>query len=270
MKRFPYVALFLLLAWGLSPTVPCARVVDGNAIISQPMRENLCALTFDDGPSEHTPKLLDSLAEYGIPATFFLLGKNAERHPDVVRRILAEGHEVGNHSYSHPKLTRLTPEEQQEELARTDAILRALGATPLFVRPPYGLYNEETERIAEGLGAALFLWSLDSRDWRRLPKNYAALRNTRGSVYTPGALRGVFLFHDTHERTVEDLPRIIRDLRAGGCQRFVTVDDYLEGLTDPEPCLLMTRARPCSTATSREPAPYGQMPASHETGGWSP
>lgn len=73
--------------------------------------------------------------------------------------------------------------------------------------------------------------------------NYATLRNNRGTVYAPGTLRGIFLFHDSHKRTVDDLPRIIRDLRAGGCQRFVTVTDYLEGLMDPEPGLLMTRVK---------------------------
>ena len=91
------------------------------------------------------------------------------------------------------------------------------------------------------------LWSLDSRDWKSLPANYATLRSTRGTVYDTGALRGIFLFHDTHRRTVEDLPRIIRDLRAGGCQRFVTVSDYLDGLLDPEPGILMTR-RPTDSA----------------------
>lgn len=218
-----------------------ARVVDGSSIMDQHMRENLCALTFDDGPSTNTPQLLDMLSEYGIPATFFLLGKQAERHPDLVRRILAEGHEVGNHSYSHPNLRMLSPERKMQEIGQTDAILRSLGASPAFLRPPYGAYDNQTVAVAESLGLGIMLWSLDSRDWKSLPANYAALRSTRGTVYDTGTLRGIFLFHDTHKRTVEDLPRIIRDLRAGGCQRFVTVSDYLDGLLDPEPGILMTR-----------------------------
>ena len=218
-----------------------ARVVDGSVIMDQHMRENLCALTFDDGPSPHTPQLLDMLSEYGIPATFFLLVKQAERYPDTVRRILAEGHEVGNHSYSHPNLRLLSPANKAHEIARTDSILRSLGANPAFLRPPYGSYDAYTVTAAEELGLGIMLWSLDSRDWKSLPADYATLRSTRGTVYDSGTLRGIFLFHDTHKRTVEDLPRIIRDLRAGGCQRFVTVSDYLDGLLDPEPGVLMTR-----------------------------
>lgn len=218
-----------------------ARVVDGGVIMDQHMRENLCALTFDDGPSTNTPQLLDMLSEYGIPATFFLLGKQAERYPDLVRRILAEGHEVGNHSYSHPNLRLLSPANKAYEIARTDTILRSLGANPTFLRPPYGSYDNYTVTAAEELGLSIMLWSLDSRDWKSLPANYAVLRSTRGTVYAPGTLRGIFLFHDTHKRTVDDLPRIISDLRAGGCQRFVTVSDYLDGLLDPEPGMLMTR-----------------------------
>ena len=230
-------------AVGLAAQSAQARVVEGNVIMDQPMRENLCALTFDDGPSINTPHLLDMLEEYGIPATFFMLGNQAERHPDIVKRVIAEGHEVGNHSYSHPNLRVVSLARKEEELRRTDTILRNLGASPQFVRPPYGSYDASTEKVAASLGLSLMLWSMDSRDWQRLPDNYATLRNNRGTVYAPGTLRGIFLFHDSHKRTVDDLPRIIRDLRAGGCQRFVTVTDYLEGLMDPEPGLLMTRVK---------------------------
>ena len=229
-----------------------ARVVDGNNIMDQRMSENLCAITFDDGPSRNTPQLLDMLDQYGIPATFFLLGKQAELHPGIVRRIVAEGHEIGNHSYSHPNLRLLSSERKDEEIRRTDAILRSLGATPLFLRPPYGAFDHNTVETAESLGLSGVLWSLDSRDWKGLPPDYAKLRSTRGYAYPTGSLRGIFLFHDTHKSTVDDLPRIIADLRAGGCQRFVTVSEYLEGVLDPEPGLLMTR-RP----VGEEP---GQMP----------
>ena len=244
--RFVYKRIWLAafcLAVGLVAQPVQARVVGGNTIMDQPMRENLCALTFDDGPSINTPHLLDMLEEYGIPATFFMLGNQAERHPDIVKRVLAEGHEVGNHSYSHPNLRAVSPARKEEELRRTDTILRNLGATPVFMRPPYGSFDVATEKVAEGLGLSLMLWSMDSRDWQRLPDNYATLRNNRGTVYAPGTLRGIFLFHDSHKRTVDDLPRIVRDLRAGGCQRFVTVSDYLAGLMDPEPGLLMTRVK---------------------------
>lgn len=221
-----------------------AQVVDGDWLMDQPMRENLCALTFDDGPSRFTPQLLDMLAEYGIPATFFVLGKQAEYHPQTIRRILEEGHEIGNHSYSHPNLRHLPLAQKTEEIRRTDAILRSLGASPFFLRPPYGAYDAHTIKVARSLGLSVVLWSLDSGDWRHLPADYAKLRHTRGGVYETGHLRGVFLFHDILKRTVEDLPRIISHLRAGGCQRFVTMSQYLEGMEDPEPGLLMSRHSP--------------------------
>ncbi len=247
-----WIRLWAIFFFGLAvcaaPGVQ-ARVVEGGHIMDQHMRENLCALTFDDGPSANTPQLLDMLNEYGIPATFFLLGKQAERHPDLVRRILAEGHEVGNHSYSHPNLRMVSFEKKMQEIGQTDAILRSLGASPAFLRPPYGAYDNHTVAVAEKLGLGIMLWSLDSRDWKSLPADYATLRSTRGTVYNTGSLRGIFLFHDTHKRTVEDLPRVIRDLRAGGCQRFVTVSDYLDGLLDPEPGVLMTR-RPADNTPS--------------------
>ncbi|MDO5483780.1 MAG: polysaccharide deacetylase family protein [Desulfovibrionaceae bacterium] len=247
----------LCLALLLTCREAMARVVDGDWIMDQPMSENLCALTFDDGPSRHTPQLLDMLGQYGIPATFFVLGRQVEYHPQTLRRMVAEGHEIGNHSYSHPNL-RLIPQDQKvEEIHRTDAILRELGATPLFLRPPYGAYDNYPVDVAASLGMDVVLWSLDSRDWRSLPADYASLHHTRGSAYAPGHLRGVFLFHDTHKRTVDDLPRIIAQLRAGGCQRFVTMSQYLDGLQDLEPGMLMTRhePRPAEQPLSPQPAP---------------
>lgn len=218
-----------------------AAVVDGNRIMDQRMPENLCALTFDDGPSIYTPALLDMLDTHGIKATFFLLGQNARYHPDIVRRIEAEGHDIGNHTWSHPNLRAISFERQQAELVSTDELLRSLGVTPLYMRPPYGNFDERTLQIADDLGIDLILWSLDSRDWKSLPADYSKLRSTRGTIYDDGALRGIFLFHDTHKSTVDDLPRIIANLKAGGCEKFVTISEYLAGIIDPEPAMLMSR-----------------------------
>lgn len=209
--------------------------------MDQAMDANLCALTFDDGPSRNTPQLLDMLASYGIKATFFLLGRQVYNNPGLAQRIADEGHEVGNHSWSHPNLKILSSERQQEELGQTDALLRSLGIVPVYIRPPYGSFDDRTVAIANDMGADIILWSLDSNDWRRLPSDYAKLLSTRGTVYEDGALRGVFLFHDTHKSTVDDLPRILAHLKAGGCDRFVTVSEYLAGILDPEPALMMTR-----------------------------
>lgn len=250
-KHFKISALLLAGALLFLPAPSLPRVVDGNAIMDQDMDENLCALTFDDGPSDYTPMLLDMLARYQIPATFFLLGQQARRHPDLVERMLHEGHEVGSHSWSHPNFRKLSSEAQAGQLYETDSLLRSQGAAPLFFRPPYGSFDERTTRAAESLGMSIMLWSLDSKDWKRLPDNYSKLISTRGTVYEDGELRGVFLFHDTHKSTVEDLPRVIRHLKAGGCDRFVTVSEYLRGGGDPEAGLLMTRHEPKKPDTGR-------------------
>ena len=112
-------------------------VVNGNVIMDQEMGENLCALTFDDGPSPNTPLLLDMLASYKIPATFFLLGRSVTLYPELVRRMLAEGHEVANHSWSHPNLKKLSYAKQAEQISITDQILRSQGAVPFYLRPRY-------------------------------------------------------------------------------------------------------------------------------------
>lgn len=238
----PVLCAFFLAAAGLAR----AEVIDGNRIMDQDMGENLCALTFDDGPSNFTPHLLDMLKENNIPATFFMLGANARRLPNVVRRVAAEGHEIGNHTYSHPNLLRLSRDRQKLQIAATEEVFREIGVTSLYMRPPYGNFDERTVDIANENGLKLILWSMDSYDWKRLPEDYSKLRSTRGTVYENGHLRGVFLFHDIHKTTVDDFPRIIAHLRAGGCERFVTMSEYLAGIADDEPGSLMTR-RPTQT-----------------------
>lgn len=237
-----YTKIFLAAACLALLAAPVdAAVVDGNRIMDQRMDGNLCALTFDDGPSRNTGALLDLLSSYDIKATFFLLGKNAQAFKNMAKRIADEGHEIGNHSWSHPNLRQLPAEQVKEQLEDTDNLLRSLGITPLYIRPPYGAFDSRTVEIANEMGVDVVLWSLDSHDWKSLPADYAKLRSTRGTIYDEGALRGIFLFHDTHKSTVEDLPRIIANLKAGGCERFVTVSEYMAGIVDDEPALLMTR-----------------------------
>ena len=244
----------LLFCFALGSQCAVADVIDGNRIMDQRMGENLCVLTFDDGPSRNTPYLLDMLKSYGIKATFFLLGSQISYHKAIVRRMDEEGHEIGNHSWSHPNLRKLTAEEQASQLGETDALLRSLGVTPFYMRPPYGAFDERTVRIARDLGLDIILWSLDSNDWKKLPADYAKLPSTRGTVYEDGGLRGVFLFHDTHKSTVDDFPRIVAHLKAGGCDRFVTIGEYLAANADPEPAMLMTRRPVRQTREGRHEA----------------
>ena len=123
------------------------------------------ALTFDDGPSPRcTPRLLDGLRELGAKATFFVVGCQAVKDPDIVQRIAAEGHQVGNHSYDHADLHSLTSAQAMADLEKNDALLRELlGEGEYWVRPPYGLM---TEAEAAALSVPLVNWSVDTEDWR--------------------------------------------------------------------------------------------------------
>ncbi len=214
-----------------------ARVIDAVAILRQPADENMCALTFDDGPGQFTAHLLDSLQAEGVHATFFVLGQQVRRHPELIQRMLTEGHEVGSHSYSHPNMRKLTPSAQFEQLDKTNQLLRELGADPKYFRPPYGKFDKSITAMAHGMGMSIVLWSSDSMDWKRRPADYSKMASATGRPSAPGHMRGVFLFHDIHKGTVEDLPRILSDLRAGGCQRFVTISAYMQEPHHEEPVL---------------------------------
>jgi peptidoglycan/xylan/chitin deacetylase (PgdA/CDA1 family) len=127
--------------------------------------EDAVALTFDDGPDpETTPVLLDLLARHGARATFFLVGARAARHPELVARIAAEGHEIGNHSWDHPSLPTLDAAGQADQISRTAAVLAPHGGR--LMRPPYGDQTWRTHRIARRLGCRVVLWSVNGGDWR--------------------------------------------------------------------------------------------------------
>ena len=260
------VCLSLIL---LSAGYAQARVIDAVAILRQPADENMCALTFDDGPGPFTAHLLDSLQAEGIHATFFVLGQQVRRHPELIQRMLAEGHEVGSHSYSHPNMRKLTPAAQFEQLDKTDQLLRELGGDPKYFRPPYGKFDKAITAMANTMGMSIVLWSSDSMDWKRRPADYSKIASATGRPSAPGHMRGVFLFHDIHKGTVEDLPRILSDLRAGGCQRFVTISEYM---SDPrhEPPVLADGELPFSPAAQspeeqKVPVPQEQQAKKQES-----
>ena len=187
---------------------------------------NMCALTFDDGPSAYTAQLLDTLAEYHIPATFFVVGKQVLRRPELIKRMLSEGHEVGNHSFSHITLRKQTPEAQQADLLKLDVLLRELGANPRFVRPPFGFYDHNTINVVQEMDGHIVMWTADSQDWRNSSDLDGILSNMQ-MLYTNAPLRGVFLFHDTHRLTVEHMGEILDALLGAGC-RFVTLSEYID------------------------------------------
>ena len=142
-------------------------VVDGRAILKMSKGSNLCALTFDDGPSSHTERLMEILRERGIHATFFVVGKQVKYHPELIVRLQQEGHEIGNHTYSHKSLRHLSVDAQRSEILSVQELLRKLGVHSRYIRPPYGNFDANTVAIAKAEGADIMLWSIDSMDWSK-------------------------------------------------------------------------------------------------------
>lgn len=187
------------------------------------------ALTFDDAPDDiFTPLVLDALKQEGVKATFFCVGNRIEAHPDVMRRIVAEGHIVGNHSYSHPNLPKLSDEKFRAEIQKTDKLIKQYtGYTPSFVRPPYGNISEEQIKWLASQKRRIVNWNVDSLDWKNLTRDQVTV-NVLADVQ-PGSIilqhSGGGIGQDL-TGTVEALPEIVAKLKADGV-RFVTVPHML-------------------------------------------
>jgi peptidoglycan/xylan/chitin deacetylase (PgdA/CDA1 family) len=179
-------------------------------------RVRCVALTFDDGPAAgYTATLLTYLAQYNARATFFTVGQNVIAHPELVRAESQAGNEVGNHSWNHPDLTKLSSEQVAYQLNRTSAAIKAAtGKAPTLFRPPYGAVNS-TVRGATSLSPVL--WTLDTEDWK-YPDAAKVARSVIGKVQR----NDVVLMHDIHPTSVAAVPEILRTLTAQG-YHFVTV-----------------------------------------------
>ncbi len=182
------------------------------------------AITFDDGPHPKlTPRLLDMLNERGLKATFYVIGQNVVQYPEIMQRMVAEGHEIGNHSYTHPALSKCSPAKLTEEITKSnDAILQACGVSPTTVRPPYGATNAAvTKRLNDEFGLAVIMWSVDPQDWKIRKASHVSnhiLQNTK-----PG---GILLAHDIHPSTIDAMPAVLDGLLSKGYQ-FVTVSELI-------------------------------------------
>jgi peptidoglycan/xylan/chitin deacetylase (PgdA/CDA1 family) len=182
------------------------------------------AMTFDDGPSaENTPRLLEMLKQRNIKATFFLIGQNVASNPDLVRRILAEGHEIGNHSWTHPQLSKLSDQRVSFEITKTqDAIKDASGFTPTLLRPPYGaITTRQREWIESQFGLNIILWSVDPFDWKRPGASVITQR-----ILTEARPGAIILSHDIHKQTVDAMPATLDGLMRKGF-KFLTVSQLI-------------------------------------------
>ncbi|MBO0721440.1 MAG: glycosyltransferase, partial [Blastocatellia bacterium] len=207
-------------------------------------KPGLVALTFDDGPHpDWTPRILDILKQEQVKATFFIIGQNGQDDPSLVRRIVDEGHEIGNHTFTHPTLDEINPGLTRMELNATRMLIESLsGRTTRLFRPPY--FGSELDTpdqvepiwIANELGYLTIASGVDTRDWSLPGVDAIVERTIAGITETDPLKRGqIVLLHDgggDRSQTVEALPRLIRDLRSRN-YRFTTVSE-LAGLTRDE------------------------------------
>ena len=179
------------------------------------------ALTFDDGPNPTTTnQALDTLSKYGIKATFFVLGKNVSGNEGILKRMKADGHVVGNHSWSHPVLSKLSLDDAKKQITDTeDALTKVLGSSSKLMRPPYGAITDD---IRNSLDLSFIMWNVDSLDWKS--KNEAAILTEIQREVKNGS---IILMHDIHAETVNALPKVIDYLKGQGYD-FVTIPDLLD------------------------------------------
>lgn len=233
LKAFFTAALFLGAALGTG-NVFADKICDyefesgkGHLIVGNRNAGKCVALTFDDGPHKtYTPEILDILDEYGAKATFFIVGRNAEENPDIVLDAYRRGHEIGNHTYTHPNLKNLSAEKRLEEIQKTQEILTDItGEAPRLFRPPGGYVSNSIIEELDALDCSAVLWSWrqDTRDWACPGVDCVVsgvLKNLRDG--------DIILFHDynagKNSPTPQALRRILKSLSDDG-YRFVTVSE---------------------------------------------
>lgn len=214
------------LASGFSMMVHREEPTGINEIITsvmndEEMMENpRIAITFDDGPNPvYTPQLLDGLKERGAKASFFVMGKQAETYPELVRRMQEEGHLIGNHTYSHIQLGKNNREKFKEELVKTNELLLEItGEEVQFVRPPYGSWDKSLETELTMLPV---LWTIDPMDW--CSSNVSGIVK---KVTSKAKENAVILMHDEYSSSVTAALEIVDILQKQGYE-FVTVDEFL-------------------------------------------
>jgi peptidoglycan/xylan/chitin deacetylase (PgdA/CDA1 family) len=217
------------------------------------------ALTFDDGPhAANTPRLLDMLKQRGIKATFFMVGECAQEYPQIVKRIVAEGHEVANHSWKHLQLTKMGEATLKQDLQKAhDAIVAGGGVAPKLLRPPYGAFRPEQQKWAHNeFGYKCILWDVDPLDWK--VRNAA---HVESEILKHTVSGSIILSHDIHKTTIDAMPSTIDTLLSRGF-KFVTVSQLL---AMDKPVAPKPKTAPASPVTKEAPteraAPTATAPA---------
>jgi peptidoglycan/xylan/chitin deacetylase (PgdA/CDA1 family) len=233
IRPFVYALILILSAYAatadaqdsiLAATSSTPNPSNVRKLRSQKLTSMDLAMTFDDGPhATNTPKLLEMAAERHIKLTFFVIGECVAQNPDVLRREIAEGHEISNHSWSHPNLAKLSDDGLRTQLRRTeDIIVKTAGIKPKLMRPPYGeLTKRQRILMNHEFGYKVILWDVDPLDWKRPGSNVVAQRIIAGA--RPGS---IILSHDIHPPTIEAMPQVFDALLAKGF-KFVTVSELV-------------------------------------------
>ena len=181
-------------------------------------KKPLIALTFDDGPlDETTNDILDTLEKYDVKSTFFVIGQNAEKHPEIVKREFSSGHEIANHTYSHPVLTHLGEKKIRSQIEKTNDIVKEItGVSPKLVRAPTGSVNKLVKKT---VNSPLIYWTVDTRDWQT-----KSAKKTIKNVLDQARDGAIILMHDVQPSTVEAIKTIIPELQERGFS-MVTVSE---------------------------------------------
>ena len=208
------------------PAAGIARVTFTDCHVEGPY----IAITFDDGPSAvQTPRLLKMLKERGIKATFFCLGECVAQSPEIAQQIVAEGHEIANHSWSHPLLTKMSESAVKDQLDRAHNVIRqTTGVTPTLMRPPYGGFTVRQRSWANAVwNYKIILWDVDSLDWK-----HRSPAKTESIIMAETKKGSIILCHDIHKTTVDAMPATLDALLAKGF-KFVTVTELMKMHREP-------------------------------------
>jgi peptidoglycan/xylan/chitin deacetylase (PgdA/CDA1 family) len=188
-----------------------------------PKLKGAAAITFDDGPGAHTARLLNALKQYNAKATFFVVGSKVSNNKALIQRMIDEGHEVANHSYSHPNFTKLSDAQVLSQIRKTsDAIAAITGEKPTLLRPPYGSFTRRITNLAEQEGLALVLWSPSPEDWKYRDVDYVykyIIDNVKAG--------STLLLHDIHKTTVDGFIKALPVLIERGL-KLVTVSELVD------------------------------------------
>lgn len=211
------------------------------------------AMTFDDGPhATNTPRLLDMLKQRDIKATFFVVGQCAAEYPAIMKRIVAEGHEVANHSWSHPQLSKMAEGSVTEQIQKThDAIVNATGITPKLMRPPYGAFTANQRGWANAKwGYKCILWDVDPLDWKVRNAEHVKSEILRHTV-----AGSIILSHDIHKSTVDAMPDTLDGLTGRGF-KFLTVSELI-AMDKP----VAAKPKPAAPVKITDATPVAEGPA---------